>query len=130
MWSSGRDEDDAREVDPVEAGITGQEPVRGDRGMRADVEVGEWGRAPTAAPPIRDEALPREERGLVRQRVAPVQLGRQCVLEILPTRARDNVRVTVGANERYTPLVGRILIAAIFLLSGLGKLGNWGGRRA
>jgi putative oxidoreductase len=33
----------------------------------------------------------------------------------------------VGANERYTPLAGRILIAVIFLLSGLGKLGNWGG---
>ena len=33
----------------------------------------------------------------------------------------------MGSNERYASLAGRILIAVIFLLSGLGKLGNWGG---
>lgn len=33
----------------------------------------------------------------------------------------------MGAIKQYAPLVGRILLAAIFIWSGLGKLGNFSG---
>ena len=33
----------------------------------------------------------------------------------------------MDAVTKFTPLVGRLILAAIFLISGLGKIGNWGG---
>ncbi len=33
----------------------------------------------------------------------------------------------MDAVAKFTPLVGRLILAAIFLVSGLGKIGNWGG---
>lgn len=91
---SRRDEHEAWEVGPVPARVACQELVATHRGVRSDVEVGERGRAPPATPAIRQEALPRQERCLVRQRIAAVELGREDSLEVLDAVEADGPRRT------------------------------------
>ncbi len=80
---SRRYEYEPREVGSVPARVAGEELVAGNRCVGADVEVGERSDAVPSPAPVRKEAAPGQERRLIGQGIAAVEVGRERLLEVL-----------------------------------------------
>ena len=92
-----RDDMDGRKVRPVAADITGEQPVPGDRGGCAEVEVWHGRALRTAAAPVAHERLPSGETGRGRQWLALVVGGRKQFIEFFDGLLTDR---GLGVDER------------------------------
>ena len=99
---SRRHEYEPRLVGPVPARVAGEERVAGNRCVGVDVEVGERSDAVPSWAPVRKEAAPSQERRLVGQRVAAIEVVRQRLLEVLHAIEADRyLGEHDGVDDKY-----------------------------
>src|SRR5487761_1221444 len=98
VFRLGRDDEvDSREVGAVPVDVAGQQPVPGNGGVRADVEVRHRGPFLPSAAAVLQECLACGEAGEVGQRLALVSVGRQQFLHFLDSLVADG---DLGVDER------------------------------
>ncbi len=97
-------------MSPVTARVARQELVAGHGGVRSDAEVGERGDPPPAATAIRDEALPGQERRLVREGIACVSVRYDATAKVDTSTANETKRRLVVPNQPRMTMVPATMV--------------------